>query len=58
MILGYEETVNTLKYASRAKNIKRKVTKNVVEIKAHLTQYKEIIDNLKGEIGFLKDQLQ
>ena len=30
--LNYEETINTLKYASRAKAIKRKVSKNVKEV--------------------------
>ena len=31
--LSYEETINTLKYASRARAIKKKVTKNVKTLK-------------------------
>lgn len=51
---AFEETVNTLKYASRARNIKRKVTKNVKEVEMHVSRYKEVIDSLKGEIEFLR----
>ena len=53
----YEETVNTLKYASRAKNIKKIVQQNVKEIELHASQYKEIIESLKGEITQLREQL-
>ena len=56
--LCYEETVNTLKYASRAKNIKRKLHQNVKEVELHVSQYKEIIENLKAEIDSLKGQLK
>lgn len=34
----YEETHNTLKYASRAKNIRRRVVKNTVAVQAHISQ--------------------
>jgi kinesin family protein 18/19 len=54
----YEETVNTLKYASRAKAIKRKVLQNVKEVEMHVSQYKDIIENLKGEICNLREQLK
>lgn len=54
--LNYEETLNTLKYANRAKNIKRKINKNVREID-DVNEYKEIIEALKGEIDALKIQL-
>lgn len=56
--LCYEETINTLKYASRAKNIKRKITQNVKEVELHVSQYKEIIESLKAEIESLKGQLK
>lgn len=49
-----EETVNTLKYASRARQIKKKLRKNVNEVDVHISQYREIIDNLKSEISKLK----
>jgi kinesin family protein 18/19 len=52
---AYEETVNTLKYAQRARCIKRKVSKNVVEVDLHVSKYKEIINGLKTEIDSLKD---
>lgn len=35
--LAYEETVNTLKYAARARNIKRKIIKNVREVELHIS---------------------
>ena len=54
--LSYEETLNTLKYANRAKNIKRKVNKNIREIE-DVTEYKGIIETLKNEIDNLKEQL-
>ena len=54
----YEETINTLKYASRAKNIKRVVQQNIKEVELHVSEYKEIIQSLKGEITQLRDQLK
>jgi kinesin family protein 18/19 len=51
---AYEETVNTLKYASRARNIKRKTTKNVKEVEMHVSMYKDIIESLKNEIDTLR----
>jgi kinesin family protein 18/19 len=52
--MAYEETVNTLKYASRARNIKRKTTRNVKEVEMHVSKYKDIIDNLRSEIELLR----
>jgi kinesin family member 18/19 len=49
-----EETINTLKYANRARQIKKKLIKNVKEVDVHISQYREIIDNLKSEISKLK----
>lgn len=54
----YDETVNTLKYAARAKTIKKKVMKNVQEVDLHISQYKEIIESLKKEIIQLKSVLR
>jgi kinesin family protein 18/19 len=51
---AYEETVNTLKYASRARNIKKVTTRNVKEVEMHVSKYKDIIENLRGEIEFLR----
>ena len=55
--LHYEETSNTLKYASSARRIKRHVTRNLKEVEMHVSYYKEIIDSLKNEIESLRKQL-
>ena len=51
-----EETVNTLKYANRAKNIKTNLKKNVVE-NVNVSNFDHIIDGLKNEIENLRHQL-
>jgi kinesin family protein 18/19 len=52
---AYEETVNTLKYASRARKIKKKVTQNVKDVEAHVSEYKDIIESLKMQINGLRE---
>jgi len=52
-----EETLNTLKYASRAKNIKVKVTSNKKIVSLHVAEYKNIINDLRHEIDELKAKL-
>lgn len=52
-----EETLNTLKYSSRARRIKKKIVKNIREVEMHVSVYKEIIQSLKNEIQHLKEQL-
>jgi kinesin family protein 18/19 len=54
----YEESVNTLKYAERARRIKKKTRRNIKEVEVHMSKYKEIIDSLKGEIDVLRHQLK
>jgi len=47
----FEETINTLKYANRAKNIKTKqlyANKKIVQF--HIAEYKNIINDLRHEI--------
>ncbi|VEN49921.1 unnamed protein product [Callosobruchus maculatus] len=56
--LSYEDTYNTLKYASRAKKIKTTVKRNVVNVELHISQYVKIVDQLKEENEQLKKQLQ
>ena len=34
---SFDETINTLKYADRAKNIKTTVTRNVVSVNYHIS---------------------
>lgn len=53
----YEDTLNTLKYADRAKQIKTVVKRNVLNVEYHISNYKNIIDSLRSEITNLKGQL-
>jgi kinesin family protein 18/19 len=53
----YEETINTLKYANRAKNIKMRVEPNKKLVSQHISAYKNIIADLRDEIDKLKMQL-
>lgn len=54
----YEDTSNTLKYANRAKNIKTRVRKNVVNAQYYITEYTSIINQLKSEITGLRGKLK
>ena len=53
----FEETINTLKYANRAKNIKTKALTNKKLVALHISEYKNIINDLRNEIEELKDRL-
>ena len=53
----YEETINTLKYANRAKNIKMRVEPNKKLVSQHISAYKNIIADLRDEIDKLKSAL-
>eukprot|EP00606_Chrysophyceae_sp_TOSAG23-5_P001504 GSChrysophyteH2.ASY1.ANO1.683.1 assembled CDS len=55
---SFEETLNTLKYANRAKNIKTEAKRNVLNVNYHISEYVELINNLRGEIKMLKDQME
>jgi len=55
---SFEETLNTLKYANRAKNIKTEAKRNVLNVNYHISEYVELINNLRGEIKMLKDQIE
>ena len=52
----FDETLNTLKYANRAKNIKTKPVENKKLVEFHISEYKNIINDLKSEINFLKEK--
>ena len=56
-VTTFDDTYNTLKYANRAKNIKTQVTRNVLNAQYHISNYNQIITNLKNEISQLKTQL-
>lgn len=53
----FDDTYNTLKYANRAKNIKTHIQRNVLSVQYHISNYNNIINNLKNEIFELKQQL-
>lgn len=53
----FEESRNTLAYADRAKHIKTKVKKTVMEVSYHIAQYNNIIIELREEIERLREQL-
>jgi kinesin family protein 18/19 len=54
---SFEETLNTLKYANRAKNIKTNVQRNELNVDHHISEYVSLIANLRNEIKFLKGQI-
>jgi kinesin family member 18/19 len=56
-ISSFEETLNTLKYANRAKNIKTNISRNVLSVNHHISEYVALISGLRGEIAKLKQQL-
>ena len=51
---NYEDTLITLKYANRAKNIKTNIQRNVFNVSYHITKYTEIINTLKSEVQELR----
>ncbi|KAF8314728.1 kinesin-domain-containing protein [Clavulina sp. PMI_390] len=53
----YEDTQNTLKYANRAKEIKTKVSRNLINVNRHVGQYVEAINRLNEEVAQLKAKL-
>ncbi|XP_071745055.1 kinesin-like protein KIF19 isoform X3 [Lepeophtheirus salmonis] len=52
-----EETKNTLVYADRAKTITNKVRRNVLDVSYHVSQYQDLISELRSEIGRLKEKI-
>ncbi|PRQ48345.1 putative plus-end-directed kinesin ATPase [Rosa chinensis] len=53
----YHHTVNTLKYADRAKEIKTHIQKNIGTVDTHVSDYQQMIDSLQVEVGRLKKEL-
>lgn len=50
----YEDTINTLKYANRASCVKTVVSQNVRNVASHISNYKNMIGNLRSEINDLR----
>ncbi|XP_017781506.1 PREDICTED: kinesin-like protein KIF18A [Nicrophorus vespilloides] len=53
--MSFEDTYNTLKYATRAKKIKSNVKKNVVNNELNASHYIKVIEELNKEILQLKE---
>lgn len=53
----YHHTINTLKYADRAKEIRTHVQKNFTTVDTHVSDYQRMIDSLQGEVCRLKKEL-
>jgi len=54
---SFEETLNTLKYADRAKNIRTSVVRVELSVDHHVSRYVDLIADLRNEIDELKVQL-
>lgn len=54
----YDETLNTLKYANRAKEIKTKVSRNNQTLDRHVSSYLKMISEQKQEIDELRRREQ
>ncbi|XP_078146971.1 kinesin-like protein KIF19 [Centroberyx gerrardi] len=55
--LAFEESRNTLTYADRAKSIRTRVKKNLINVSYHIAQYTSIISDLRCEIQRLKKKI-
>ncbi|XP_077407238.1 kinesin-like protein KIF19 isoform X2 [Vanacampus margaritifer] len=55
--VGFEESRNTLTYADRAKSIRTRVKKNLINVSYHIAQYTNIISDLRCEIERLKKKI-
>ncbi|MCD7452409.1 Kinesin-like protein KIN-8B [Datura stramonium] len=56
-VTQYHHTVNTLKYADRAKEIKTHIQKNIGTINTHVSDYQRMIDSLQNEVSQLRKEL-
>ncbi|XP_062381956.1 kinesin-like protein KIF19 [Sardina pilchardus] len=55
--LAFEESRNTLSYADRAKSIRTRVKRNLLNVSYHIAQYTSIIADLRSEIQRLKKKI-
>nr|XP_031289190.1 kinesin-like protein KIF19 [Camelus dromedarius] len=54
----FEESRSTLLYAYRAKNIKTRVKRNLLKVSYHITQYTDVISDLRREIERLQCKVE
>lgn len=55
--MAFEESRNTLTYADRAKSIRTRVKRNLLNVSCHIAQYTSIISDLRSEIQRLKKKI-
>lgn len=55
--VAFEESRNTLTYADRAKSIRTRVKRNLINVSYHIAQYTNIISDLRSEIQRLKKKI-
>uniref|UniRef100_A0A8C6IFT1 Kinesin-like protein n=1 Tax=Mus spicilegus TaxID=10103 RepID=A0A8C6IFT1_MUSSI len=55
---SFEESRTTLLYAYRAKNIKTRVKRNLLNVSYRIAQYTDVISDLRREIGHLKSKIE
>ena len=56
-ISSYEDTYNTLKYATRANKIQQKMKKNIISCDGHVAQYIKQAEELKDRVLQLESEL-
>ena len=56
--LNSDDTHNTLNYANRAKNIRCDLSRNVVNVDSHVSEYAQIVKRLKEENESLKTKIR
>ena len=57
-VMSYDENLYTLKYANRAKNIKKEVHQNIINDEKKIKKYEEVIKSLQDEIEDAKSRLR
>uniref|UniRef100_A0A8C1PXP7 Kinesin-like protein n=1 Tax=Cyprinus carpio TaxID=7962 RepID=A0A8C1PXP7_CYPCA len=55
--LAFEDSRNTMTYADRAKSIRTRVKRNLLNVSYHVAQYTSIISDLRSEIQRLKKKI-
>jgi hypothetical protein len=55
---NYEETLNTLKYAARARKIQNPAKRNIKDDNKSLKKVKKMINELKMEVAALKNEIK
>jgi kinesin family protein 18/19 len=54
--LCYDDTYSTLQYANKTKNIRTNLTRNTLNVKARISQYPQIIAELRAQVQQLQAQ--